>query len=260
MGLVLEPVSRYDDLLAAADGDDFVRWAIDPRSAVRGWSFEGGVAFLRAGPRRTSITVASTPEVAAAAMPALVEQAPEADWTTLPHGTLALGIDDLVDAHVGDDWEWMQTTQPPAPHPLAERVVDLGLTHDDAVSALLAVANPRASAAVDSPHVLTWHGLFDGGELVACGAHTESVPGVPHLASIATRPDARGRGYSEAVTSSLTRAALLGGRPVVTLGMYADNAVARRLYQRLGFGGVHRWSSRRLHRGPTSPTAGPTPA
>ncbi len=62
------------------------------------------------------------------------------------------------------------------------------------------------------------------------------MPGVPHLASIATRPDVRGRGYGEAVTSSLTRAALLGGRPVVTLGMYADNAVARRLYQRLGFG------------------------
>jgi predicted GNAT family acetyltransferase len=72
------------------------------------------------------------------------------------------------------------------------------------------------------------------------------VPGVPHLASIATLPAVRGRGLGEAVTSSLTRAALLAGRPVVTLGMYSDNAVARRLYQRLGFGDVRHWSSRRL--------------
>ncbi len=91
MGLALEPVSDYRQLLAAADGDDFVRWALDPRSPLRGWAFDGGVAFLRAGPRRTSITVASTPEVAAVAVPALVEQAPEADWTTLPHGTLGAG-------------------------------------------------------------------------------------------------------------------------------------------------------------------------
>ncbi|KQX66729.1 GNAT family N-acetyltransferase [Angustibacter sp. Root456] len=255
MGWRLQDVTEYADLLAAAEGDDFVRWALDPRQSVRGWAFEGGVAFLRAGPRRTSITLVSTPGVAAAALPALVEQAPDADWATLPHGTLALGVADVVDASVGDDWDWMQATRPPAPHPRADEVTDLGHAHGAEVTALLAVANPRASAAAGSPHTLTWHGVLgDDGELLACGAHTESVPGVPHLASIATRPDVRGRGYGEAVTSSLTRAALLGGRPVVTLGMYADNAVARRLYERLGFGGVHRWSSRRLRRPAPTPS------
>jgi ribosomal protein S18 acetylase RimI-like enzyme len=253
MGFELEPVREYGALLAAAGGDDFVRWALDPRVAVRGWAFEGGVAFLRAGPRRTSLTVVSSPQDAAVALPALVDQAADADWATLPLGTLALGVD-VVDASTGDDWEWMQTTQPPQPHPLAGRVIDLGHDHDAEVAALLAVASPRASAAVGGPHVLTWHGVAgDDGDLLACGAHTESVPGVPHLASIATRPDVRGQGYGEAVTSSLTRAALLGGRPVVTLGMYADNAVARRLYGRLGFGDVHRWSSRRLRRPRPSP-------
>ena len=70
------------------------------------------------------------------------------------------------------------------------------------------------------------------------------MPGVPHLASIATHPSARGRGLGALVTAALTRRLLDEGAPVVTLGMYADNDVARRMYLRLGFRCDHRWSSR----------------
>ena len=42
----------------------------------------------------------------------------------------------------------------------------------------------------------------------------------------------------------LTRRLLDEGAPVVTLGMYADNDVARRMNLRLGFRCDHRWSSR----------------
>jgi predicted GNAT family acetyltransferase len=37
------------------------------------------------------------------------------------------------------------------------------------------------------------------------------------------------------VTATLTRQALAAGAPVVTVDLYADNPVARRLYRRLGF-------------------------
>ncbi|MGN6302637.1 MAG: GNAT family N-acetyltransferase [Angustibacter sp.] len=260
MGFALEPVSAYADLLAACDGDDFVRWSLDPAQPVCGWAFDGGVALLRVGLRRTSLTVVSTPEAAARALPALRELAPEAHTTTLPLGTLDVGGPDgaavhaIVDAAAGNDWEWMRTSDVPPAHPLAGRVRDLGPAWDAAVSELLAASNPRASTAPGDSDVVTWHGVPDGdGRLLACGAHTEAVPGVPHLASIATRPSARGQGLGEAVTASLTRAALEAGRPVVTLGMYADNAVARRLYRRLGFGDVHHWSSRRLSGRPAPP-------
>jgi predicted GNAT family acetyltransferase len=81
------------------------------------------------------------------------------------------------------------------------------------------------------------------------GAHTEFWPGVPFLASVATRSDQRGRGLGGAVTGWVTRRLLEEGSPRVTLGMYSDNDVARRLYLRLGYQVVHRFTSGRLRRG-----------
>ena len=46
------------------------------------------------------------------------------------------------------------------------------------------------------------------------------------------------------MTAYLTDAGLRSG-PVVTLGMYSDNEVARRLYHRLGYVTSHRWASSR---------------
>jgi predicted GNAT family acetyltransferase len=70
------------------------------------------------------------------------------------------------------------------------------------------------------------------------------VPGVPHLASIATHPRVRGQGIGTALTTTVTARLLAAGAPVVTLGMYADNDVARRMYARIGYVCSHRWSSR----------------
>ena len=57
------------------------------------------------------------------------------------------------------------------------------------------------------------------------------------------RSDQRGRGLGAAVTARLTREAITGVG-VCTLGMYADNAVARRVYHRLGYATVHQLSTR----------------
>lgn len=81
------------------------------------------------------------------------------------------------------------------------------------------------------------------GALLACAALVEHVRGVAHLASIVTRTDQRGRGLGRAVTAWITRRLLDEGAPVVTLGMYADNAAARRVYHALGYVDVQHFAS-----------------
>jgi len=118
---------------------------------------------------------------------------------------------------------------------------------DHEVAALLDSDSPRHSARPGERYVRRWCGIRDAeGALVACAAHVEYVVGVPHLASIVTRRDHRGRGIGTAITAWLTRRLLEEGAAVVTLGMYADNDVARRLYGRLGYRLDHRFTSGRL--------------
>lgn len=234
----------YAELLEAARGDVFARWMVDPSAPLTAWALDDGVAWVRRTPRgRTSLTVLADVDEAARAVPAVVAQAPEVDWITLPRGAVP-PLAEVVDPDVGDDWEWMSTDAPPPPQPHEEAVVPLRDDDCDAVAVLLHAASPRHSAAPDELGV-RWFGVREGaGRLRACAALQQVGPGVPHLASIATHPDERGRGLGAAVTAAATRAALRSGAPVVTLGMYSDNDVARRLYARLGFGCEHRWSSR----------------
>jgi GNAT superfamily N-acetyltransferase len=248
-------LSTRAELLAAADGDPFVRWEVPDDQPVRGWALDGAVAFVRATPSgRRQLAVLGTPEAALPVLRAhlegrLTEPEPRdrpggrlARGVTVPRGTLELlGADPRVGP--GDDWEWLCTSTAAPEHP---DVVVLGPADLEEVTALLALASPRHSATADD-HVREWVGVRDAaGRLVACAAHTEHVQGVPHLASVATHPDVRGRGLGRAVTGTLTARALRAGAPVVTLGLYSDNAVARRMYRGLGFGCEHRWSSRLL--------------
>jgi ribosomal protein S18 acetylase RimI-like enzyme len=243
------PISTHAELLAASGDDPFVRWEVALDAELQAWALpDRGVAFVRATPSgRRQLAVVSGPEAALPVLRAhldgtLVGPGPDRGFT-VPQGTLALlGPDPRVGA--GDDWEWMWTTSAPPEHP---DVVALGPADHDEVAALLAAASPRHSATIEDD-VVVWAGIREHGLLVACGAHSEHVPGVPHLASIAAHPQARGRGLGAAVTGTLTAWALRAGAPVVTLGMYSDNDVARRMYQRLGFTITHRWSSRRLVR------------
>jgi ribosomal protein S18 acetylase RimI-like enzyme len=118
---------------------------------------------------------------------------------------------------------------------------------DEAVEALLAAAGPRSDVLPGTAGVRGWLGARVDGELVACGALTRRVAGAGHLASIATLPSSRGRGVGGAVTAALTRWSLRGvGDEVCTLGMYADNEAARRMYRRLGYRLRHEFSSRPL--------------
>jgi GNAT superfamily N-acetyltransferase len=59
--------------------------------------------------------------------------------------------------------------------------------------------------------------------------------GASYLSSIGTRPQFRGRGLGGLVTSLAAQDALAAGSGLTYLGVFADNQVARRLYERLGF-------------------------
>lgn len=59
--------------------------------------------------------------------------------------------------------------------------------------------------------------------------------GGSYLSSIATLPQFRGQGLGRLVTVSAIREALAAGSTWTYLGVFSDNAVARRLYEDLGF-------------------------
>lgn len=227
--------------------DPFERWNVDPAGVAARWGRTGAVALLHVGRQGTlTLTVLADPEDAAPLVAtAGAERGSQIARMTLPRGTLPLLPDDVA-RRVGDgaDWDWMWTPDPPPPVPGEDRVE---VVDDDvSVAALLRGASPRPSAQPGDPGVTGWLGVRCRTVLVACGAVTTHVPGVPHLASIATAPSRRGVGLGAAVTAALTRRSLGTGAEVCTLGMYADNAVARRVYRRLGYRCEHQFSSRAL--------------
>jgi ribosomal protein S18 acetylase RimI-like enzyme len=244
----VRPLSTHDQLLEATGGDVFVRWQVRADVPLEAWQVGDAVAFVRTRQTgRRQLTVLGEPPDAAAAVHAVVARSASAvaQGVTVPYGTLPL-LANSIRVGPGDDWDWMWVDAAR----LALAVDDARvrrLAPDDTgdVVRLLASASARHSSDPGDPDVVSWFGIRDDdGRLVACAAHTESVPGTPHLASIATDPDARGRGLGTALTATVCRRLLDEGARVVTLGMYADNDVARRLYARIGFACSHRWSSR----------------
>jgi GNAT superfamily N-acetyltransferase len=168
------------------------------------------------------------------------------------------------------EWDWWYTTSAPAVRLGEDRVIGLE-PHDPRIPALLAVASPDAMIRPGDPRIRGWWAITDGSllaeppagpdaphvppspdapdapdTLVAVAAVTSMRPGIPHLGSVATHPDWRGRGLSRDLCARLTRDALAEGAPAVTLGMHAANRSARAVYTSLGFTVGQRWASGRL--------------
>ncbi|NMR20142.1 GNAT family N-acetyltransferase [Cellulomonas fimi] len=156
------------------------------------------------------------------------------------------------------DWDWFWVDRPLAGadpgHAVAERLADGPGTVAE-VRDFLAVGHPEASTAPDDPRLLGWWGAREAGRLVAVVGAMRFAPGLaPHLVSLGVDPRRRGRRLAAAVLRAAVRDCLelrpAVGAPMVTLGMYADNEAARRVYERLGFEQRHAFSSRRPSREP----------
>ncbi|MDP9496717.1 MAG: GNAT family N-acetyltransferase [Actinomycetota bacterium] len=236
----LTPLTSAAEVLLATRHDPFARASLR-RPVVRGWVHEGAVAWVGTDPeeRRPYLSALGDPEAVARLLGELVPELPPRQRVTLPRGTAArlpawVGVQ-------GVDWDFRWTAAAPPPQPGEDRVTTVT---DGAVAALLAVANPTASAQPGDAKVREWLGVpGEDGALLACAADTSGASGIGHLSSIAVHPDVRGRGLGRALTAAATRRLLDRGCEFVTLGLYADNTAGRALYDALGFSADHAFTS-----------------
>ncbi len=167
-------------------------------------------------------------------------------------GVAGLGASGLVPLST---WDWLVIRAAPEPDIRAVAPVERldPVADGDAIRAVLHDANPRTGADPRERGTAGWWGVRDDGRLVGVvgavrlGHPTATEDGaLPwHLHGLGVRPAARGRGTATALTAAAVRDARAAGAPWVSLGMYADNDGARRIYHRLGFTTGHRFESYR---------------
>lgn len=216
------------DVLSLTGGDPMVR-------GVRGGS--RGPAWRSADGRTVAFTGYDT-EDQVRSLVALGPPAEAADLISAVHGELPEGIRVIVPRGTPlplaepADWEFRAACDMPPRQP-AEDSVDWD-ADDDAITALLSAVSPGTSAWPGNAKVRRWAALRLGGRLVACLADTTAAAGVGHLSAIAVDAGVRGRGLGSSIVAWTMRRLFAEGADVVTLGVYADNAVALRMYDRLG--------------------------
>ncbi|MCH8613165.1 GNAT family N-acetyltransferase [Arsenicicoccus dermatophilus] len=170
------------------------------------------------------------------------ELSPALDHVTVPREHAAL----LTDRHPttdGDGWDWFATHVVPPRTSAEDRLVELDDQADAAeLTALADRENPLSEGYPGTGRSERWVGVRDEGRIVACAALHRLSSGTAHLSGIIVASTHRGQGLGRAMTATLTRD-VLAHEPVATLGMYADNDVARALYTSLGYVADKRWHS-----------------
>ncbi len=248
----------HAELLSALDDDAFVRFEIDPGGLSRVRAEPGrGAAFVSLHPHRAVTWITSlaadpgSSDDIAVAVRLLVDLAAEsaAAGDPVTGVTVSRGGRELLPAELRspEAWQWDFWWTDVAPAPVvtayadALSVVDLHES-DPRIPLLLGLASPSAPISPGDPRVTRWAaiedpegGLPDTGGLAALLAETLHRSGAAHLNDVATHPDRRGRSLAKALCGQVTADALAAGRPAVSLGMYADNDAARRVYTALGF-------------------------
>lgn len=248
------PVDRAT--LLERTGDPFLRYAApDDALAVAGpLGWAALVRWRALGHWGGAAVVApqAPAEAESTALTALVALAPGQDaspewYSTAPGRELTPPPGWQVEQ--GGTWAFMWTDRaddlPTPPAGLVElddsadaaRIEHFGLTHN----AVFEGFPGRGYASV-------WLGVEDAaGELTAVGAIHVLGSGAAHLAGIVVRPDLRGTGIGTGLTAQLTRRAV-AEHGASTLGVYSDNAVALRLYHRLGYAVAHHFHTRGIVR------------
>ncbi|KQR16214.1 GNAT family N-acetyltransferase [Cellulomonas sp. Leaf334] len=164
-----------------------------------------------------------------------------ARWMSVPRGSRpgAATLDGLGLVPFST-WDWLSTDTLPLAVAGEGEVRALDRDRDaDAIRACLAEANPDTSADPTGPDELGWWGVHVDGVLGGVvGVAERGGPGDArswHVHGLGVRPALRGTGAGTALTAAAVRAGLRSGASWVSLGMYAQNDVARRIYRRLGF-------------------------
>ncbi|WP_329261805.1 GNAT family N-acetyltransferase [Actinoallomurus sp. NBC_01490] len=217
------------ELLDLTGHDPLIRGT---RGAGRGpaWRGAGGRAVAFTGydveGRIRSLVALGPPDETAELVAAVHGELPEGIRVIVPRGT-------PLPLSRPSDWNFRAAYGTPPPQP-AEAAVGW-CDDEDAVTELLTLVSPGTSAWPGDPKVRRWAGVRRDGRLLACLADTTAADGVGHVSAIAVHPEARGRGLGPSITAWAMRRMFAAGCDVVTLGVYADNAVGLRMYDRLGF-------------------------
>jgi ribosomal protein S18 acetylase RimI-like enzyme len=135
------------------------------------------------------------------------------------------------------DWDLRWLTSEPAAVRGEDRVELLGEPDHDAINAVLDATMDDVHVRPGSERVTGWYGIRAGADLAAVAADT-STAGFGFLNSVAVRPDCQGHGLGSALTAALARRQYAECETVF-LGVWADNVAASRLYDRLGYTGLH---------------------
>ncbi|KGN36101.1 GNAT family N-acetyltransferase [Knoellia subterranea] len=133
----------------------------------------------------------------------------------------------------GNAWDRMATTSPPPAIP-AESDVTWFDGDEDELTTFVRAHNPRPHALPGRHAEQRWVVIREASPIVACGCTEPGNTTVPLIGGIAVDQTQRGRGLGAAVTAYLTRDGL-DREGACTLGVFADNAHARHLYERLGY-------------------------
>jgi GNAT superfamily N-acetyltransferase len=246
------------ELFAAADGDYMLRSDAAPEESLAekgvAWLADGGgFAFggSKDGPGLVDwLSVIGSPEVAGALLRRALDDLPRRpQGFSAPRGTDVSGLD-LAEPTTWDfmafDPAWGVEL---AALPGEERVEEMapGLEADAEIGDFLKVANPTHSAKPGWEAIQAWGVVRDAeGTLLACGAYCRREGGNGYLASIGTRPEARGQGLGAAVSAWLTRRSLAAADHFCALGHWYPNEPARRIYTRLGYRTTHEMMSARF--------------
>ncbi|HWS58570.1 MAG TPA: GNAT family N-acetyltransferase [Actinotalea sp.] len=164
-------------------------------------------------------------------------------WMSVPRGAV---VPPSVLVTLGltafSTWDWMATQAVPPGVDGEDAVVRLDRTGDaPAIRACLEAANPGTAANPQDRGEVGWWGVRGPSGLVGVVGAVRRA-GDPHgrdaswhLHGLGVRPAARRQGLGAALTAAATRSALDGAADWVSLGHYAQNVAARRVYRRLGF-------------------------
>lgn len=223
-------------------------------AAARVLGDDEGIVVLFDGPTGLSVAGYGQDGRTAALVTGLADAGdlrPPLRWMSLPRAAdLPPDVCEALHVEPLPGWDWMSTTAV-EDVPCTEHVERLDLTTDvPAILDCLAASNPTTDSDPTSPHEAAWWGVRDGDRLVGViGAGRRggaSDGGVSwHLHGLGVRPEGRRSGLGTALMVAATADGLAAGAEWVSLGVWADNEPALRIYRRLGFRTDHQGRSYR---------------
>ncbi|MFC7624227.1 GNAT family N-acetyltransferase [Microlunatus sp. GCM10028923] len=230
--------------------DPFLRWEIPATLARPGYVYGAAVIIPRMTQTRgDGSALFGTTEDAAVLVEELIKTG---RLDELPRNILTIEepcyaeVAERLELGPGGDWHWMWTADEPPEQAGEDKIIEVARPDWPELTILIDEHNPGSDGIPGRLPGQVWLGLRDRtGSLIACGVVEDNVAGYPLLSGITVDPAYRGRGLGRAITAALTRFAVRR-QGVCTLGAYAANSVAIKLYESLGFRIGRRWRSRRL--------------